>query len=394
LYNFKTTKRIDDGIQRLDEIRAELDSREPGPDAWQARMRRDFEAEAIAGSLALARVTVSVDDARRVLVGDRPTSVGVEAAELVAGFAAGMRLALKAAEARDFHWNSELLCSVHKHVLAESAEQGAGHLRDNQEWVTNRWKGIDVYLPPAADVVPGLLGETMAWLDSADIPAPIAASLAHVSIAGIHPFADGNGRAARIMAATAMHGGGYCHPLFASLDAWWGRHADAHHHAFDCLGTGWDPDTDVTTFIEAHVKAQVAHAEVLSARTIAEQALWVVLRYTAVEDLSLNERATNALYDAFFARDVTNRYYCGLTGVTEEMASVDLAKLLASGLIMTRGAGAAARYIASPTLFECTIHNAGLDPKWLLPSGSAGKRRDAVLSALASGGETTADVRG
>ena len=53
----------------------------------------------------------------------------------------------------------------------------------------------------------------------------------------------------------------------------------------------------------------------------------------AVRDMGLNERATHALYDAFFAREVTNRYYRGMADVSEVTASHDLAKLVASGAL-------------------------------------------------------------
>ena len=49
--------------------------------------------------------------------------------------------------------------------------------------------------------------------------------------------------------------------------------------------------------------------------------------------MGLNERATHALYDAFFAREVTNRYYRGMADVSEVTASHDLAKLVASGAL-------------------------------------------------------------
>ena len=52
-----------------------------------------------------------------------------------------------------------------------------------------------------------------------------------------------------------------------------------------------------------------------------------------VIDMGLNERTTHALYDAFFAREITNRYYRGMADVSEVTASHDLGKLVAAGVL-------------------------------------------------------------
>jgi Fic family protein len=45
-----------------------------------------------------------------------------------------------------------------------------------------------------------------------------------VAVAAIHPFRDGNGRVARVVASLAMYRGGFNLPEFTSLEEWWGRH--------------------------------------------------------------------------------------------------------------------------------------------------------------------------
>ena len=59
-------------------------------------------------------------------------------------------------------------------------------------------------------------------------------------MAAIHPFADGNGRTARIVASLVMYRGGFRHPQFTSLEEWWGQLSDDYYEAFACLGPRWD----------------------------------------------------------------------------------------------------------------------------------------------------------
>ena len=383
MYRYEITESVDSGIRRIEELRIRLDAQGPLPRIWLGRTRRDLEAEAIAASTIMEGVAVTVDEARRILAGDKPAGVSAGDARLVDGYRDAMRFVLARADADAFAWQSELLLSLHHLAIGGSHAQGAGRLRETQNWLTNKASGQQVYLPPPAGEVPALVDGLMTWLQSADEPGPVVSARVHVSVAGIHPFADGNGRTARIVSSLAMYRAGYRLPQFTSLEEWWGRHIDDYYRAFDCLGTEWVADADVTPFIEAHVRAQVAQVEALSLRNTTERALWTVLQDTAVVDMGLNERATHALYDAFFAREVTNRYYRGMADVSEVTASHDLAKLVASGALKARGAGRSAHYVAAPALYELVVKNAELDPRWLGTPGDSAAQRDAVLTGLA-----------
>jgi len=384
MYRYDMTEAVASGIRRIEQLRARLDAQGPLPRIWLGRTRRDLEAEAIAASTIMEGVAVTVDEARRILAGDKPTGVSASDIDLVDGYRDAMRFVLARADAGAFQWQSELLLSLHHLVLGGSYAKGAGRFRESQNWLTNRASGAQVYLPPPAEKVPSLVDDLMMWLQESDEPGPVTAALAHVSVAGIHPFSDGNGRTARIVASLSMYRAGYRSPQFTSLEEWWGRHVEDYYAAFDCLGTEWAPDADVTPFLETHVRAQVAQVEALSLRNTTERALWTVLQDAAVSDMGMNERATHALYDAFFAREVTNRYYRGMADVSEVTASHDLAKLVASGALQARGAGRSARYVAAPALYELVVRNAELDPRWLGAPGDNVAQRDAVLTGLAN----------
>jgi DNA-binding transcriptional ArsR family regulator len=144
------------------------------------------------------------------------------------------------------------------------------------------------------------------------------------------------------------------------------------------------PHADVTPFVEAHVRAQVSQVEALSLRNTTERALWTILRDAAVHDLRMNERATHALYDAFFAREVTNRYYRSMADVSEVTASHDLGKLVAAGMLEAKGAGRSAHYIAKSGLYELIAEAAKVDSRWLDQSAELPIQRDAVLAGLAT----------
>jgi len=384
VFGFALTAATSDALARIEELRARLDAQGPLPRTWKGRTRRDLEAEATAASTMLEGVPVTVDEARRILAGDRPAGVADADADLVRGYRDAMHLVLARADAESFGWHAELISAIHHRVLAGAYSRGAGRFRTGQNWLTNSASGDRVYLPPTADVVPRAIAEVCTWMDEAAEPAALKAAIVHVSLAGIHPFVDGNGRTARIAASLAMYRGGYRLPQFTSLEEWWGRHPDEYYRAFDCLGSTWAPDADVTPFVEAHVVAQATQVEALSLRNATERALWTVLEDVAVHDLGLAERATHALYDAFFARDVTNRFYRGTAGVSGVTASHDLGKMVAAGLLCGRGAGRSAHYVATPELYRRVVQGAELDAHWWAAEASAEDARDLALAGLAA----------
>ena len=267
---------------------------------------------------------------------------------------------------------------THRDLAAE-----AGRTRRIQNWLTNRQTGQQVYLPPSPEDVPGLVDELCEWLSRmADASAPVISALAHIRLAGIHPFRDGNGRTARIAASLAMFRGGFQAPQFRSLEEWWGRHPEDYYAAFECLGDEFEESIDVTAFLVAHVSAQATQAEALSLRNATERALWVVLEDIAVHTLHLQERATHALYDALFGRVLTNRYYRGVADVSDVTAMQDLRRLVAAGLLEPRGGGRTSHYVGTDQLIATVAREVGIEFA-RLPASDYCDRSNALIAALA-----------
>lgn len=384
MYKYRVTKSIHAAAKRLHELRKRLDRRGPLPRVWLGRTRRDLEAEAIAASTSMEGIAVTVEEVRRILVGEKPKEVSPEDRDLVLGYQSAMEYVLRRADDPGFTWQRELVLGLHDRVLAGNYARGAGRFRETQNRVVRASEDRVVYLPPPPDEVPGLVEEMCTWgQDHADLDPPVLAALLHVRTAGIHPFSDGNGRTARVLASLAMYRGDFRLPEFTSLEEWWGRHLPDYYAAFDCLGEEWNPDADVTSFIEAHVTAQVNQVEALSLRQETERALWTVLEDVAAE-LGMDRRAANALYDTFLGRSVSNEYYRRLTDIHVNTATNDLKRLAASGLLEGSGYGRARAYHATTRLYEAVARAAGLAAAEALdPSLPAEQMRRLIVSELA-----------
>ncbi|HEY3318167.1 MAG TPA: Fic family protein [Coriobacteriia bacterium] len=384
MFPFIMTDEIDRDLRRLEDLRARPDARGPLPRKWVGRMRRELEAEAVAASTSMEGVAVTVDEVRRILAGEKPREVSAEDAGLVRGYADAMRYVLLRADDPNFHWHPELFLAIHSRVLADSYVNEAGRFRSIQNRLTDRRTGRQVFVPPPPEVVPRLVADLAEWLEaSAEVATPVRAALAHVRLAAIHPFRDGNGRTARILASLVMYRGGFKAREFTSLEEWWGAHLADYYTAFDCLGEAWDPEADVTPFVAAHVRGQVTQVEALSLRQAVEQGIWTVLQDIATEDLGADPRVANALYDAFFGREVTNRYYRELADVETVTASHDLRRLLASGLVVATGKGRSSAYRGSAELGRRVAEAAGVaDSRFFDAGASLDRQREEIVLAL------------
>jgi Fic family protein len=361
MYAWTMTSDIERDSARLQELRGKLDIGTL-PRRWAGRLRRELEAESTAASTSMEGVPVTVEEVRRILAGDVPPAVSADDARLVEGYRDAISFVLRRADDPGFEWQAELILGIHDRVLGGSYAAGAGRFRQGQVVLAIAGEGRHVYAPPAAELVPGLVAELASYAQeqSCEIPAPVLAALVHVRLAGIHPFSDGNGRTARVLASLAMYRCGYTRPEFTSLEEWWGAHKADYYRAFECLGSAWDDCADVTPFVEAHVHAQCEQVEALSLREAAERALWQTLEDIVTEDLRLPPRVAEALYDAFFGRPVTNRYYRSLADVSVATATNDLARLEASGLTRATGAGRSAAYTGTELLISRTAEASNL----------------------------------
>ena len=383
MYFYRMTESIEADLARLGELKARLDSRAALPRIWLGRTRRDLEVEAVAASTSMEGVPVTVDEVRRILAGDRPSSVAPADAALVAGYRDAMKFVLNRADDPGFAWQTELIAGIHYRVMGEDYSLGAGRFRQVQNRVVNVVDRRQLFLPPPAAEVPGLIAELATWAeDQNDTPAPLVAAMVHCRLAGIHPFADGNGRTARILASLAMYRGGYRSPEFTSLEEWWGGHMADYYGAFACLGPEWADTVDVTSFVEAHVRAQVRQVEALSLRQATERILWIVLEDLTESAVGGNSRMAHALYDAFFGREVTNRMYRDLADVSVATAVNDLSRLESSRLLRGVGAGRGRRYVAGSELAAQIAAAAGMSSV-ADKEGPLEAQREAILTALA-----------
>ena len=132
--------------------------------------------------------------------------------------------------------------------------------RDGQNVIKYSLSGSIIYLPPEAQDVPALMQEMTAWINAAEreqIPSVISAALAHYQFVTIHPYYDGNGRTARLLATFILHRSGYGLSGLFSLEEYHSKDLDAYYRALDIGGHHnyymGRADADLTDWLEYFV---------------------------------------------------------------------------------------------------------------------------------------------
>ncbi|MGB9803114.1 Fic family protein [Desulfofundulus sp.] len=127
----------------------------------------------------------------------------------------------------------ELIWKLHAVVMRGRRAKPTPY-RDGQNVIRDAATGAIAYLPPEAKDVPVLMSEMIAWIRKAEkenLPVPLIAALVHYQFVTIHPFYDGNGRTARLLATFILHKGGYGLNGFFSLEEQHARDLGAYYRA-------------------------------------------------------------------------------------------------------------------------------------------------------------------
>ncbi|MGH9319465.1 MAG: hypothetical protein ACRD3V_06200, partial [Vicinamibacteria bacterium] len=123
LLPYTVTDSIAKLTEELDAWKNQLDVRVL-PRAWEGRLRRDLEAEAVAASTRMEGVNVTVEEVRRILAGDQPTNVEPEDRRLVEGYRDAMSFVLRQADDLAFSWDEGLIVGLHDRAMAGRNDLG------------------------------------------------------------------------------------------------------------------------------------------------------------------------------------------------------------------------------------------------------------------------------
>lgn len=334
------TPAIARGLMAIEAARAVVE-RAPLPPLAEAELRRRARIRSTHYSTRIEGNRLTLAEAESVIAGSQTVFRGRErdVREVQNYWNALLRVEEWAAQKTPL--TEELIRRLHALVEPGPRSRPTPY-RDGQNVIREAASGAIIYLPPEAADVPGLMAGLVAWIQRAEregLPAPLIAALAHYQFVTIHPYFDGNGRTARLLATYILHRGGYgLHGFFSleehharDLAGYYGSLATHPHHNY----YAGRAETDLTAWLEyfigtlAHVFT-AAQAEAERYRGQPEDGEPAAPE--ALRRLDHRARAVLALFAG--AETITTAQVAGSLGLSERTARLLLRGYVADGWLL------------------------------------------------------------
>lgn len=324
------------------------------PDGWQNLLTRNTFARSIQGSLVLEGFDVSVDDSIAAADRDQPFESSAEAWDAVMGYRMAMACVQQLAGDPFFAFSTDWVRSLHFMMLHHELNKNPGRWRAGNTVVRGEDKLEVLYEGPDARLVPELMEELTNHLEDAfaagETHPLVLAAMAHLNLAMIHPFTDGNGRVARSLQALVLARAGGLAAESWSIEEFLGRNMKEYFRVLaETGGRRWNPERDATDWVRFILKAHKKQTATLLRDASEYERLWGILE-TQARNLALPSRLALALVDASVGHAVRNSSYRTIADVSDQVASRDLAAAVKVGLLDAEGDRRGRVYIASEEL--------------------------------------------
>lgn len=345
------TEQDEQVIARIERFREALRHQLPDQRRWVVLLRRVMLARAIRGSNSIEGYNVSLDDAAAAIAGEEPLDAEDVAWMAVVGYRDAMTYVLQLADDAHFTYDESLIRSLHYMMIGYALDKSPGRWRPGPVYVHDESTGDIVYTGPDAIEVPDLMHELVEYLRNKDREHPmIRAAMAHLNLAMIHPFRDGNGRMARCVQTMVLAREGIVASPFSSIEEYLGSNDEPYYRVLAEVGQGsWHPERDAKPWIKFVLTAHYRQAQQMLRRAEEAERRWTVLE-AEVARLRLPERVMAALFNGALGFRLRNSTYRELADVSESIAGRDLKALVQAGLLEPKGEHRARHYVAASRL--------------------------------------------
>ncbi len=169
-----------------------------------------------------------------------------------------------------------------------------------------------VYMPPETQDVPLLMHDLVVWINKANqeyLPCPLRAAIAHYQFATIHPYYDGNGRTARLLATLILHQGGYDLKGLYSLEEYYAKDLGTYYQALT-IGPSHNyymgrAEADITSWLEYFCAGMLESFEKVKNQALKAQGRGSVDTSETLKYLDVRQRK---VLSVFYHREVITSY--------------------------------------------------------------------------------------
>jgi Fic family protein len=188
-----------------------------------------------------------------------------------------------------------------------------------------------------------LIEDFLEWFNSPiidELNSVIVAGLIHYELVRIHPFIDGNGRTARIMATMLLYKRGFDLKRFFALDDYYDH--DRNNY-FDALQTVDQNTLDITEWPEYFTDGVA-----ISIKTVKERVIGLSKNIKVLKEkgqIALNNRQMQIIEFIINEGKITNRDVRKMFNLSNRAALDEISKLVELEVLKQEGEGRSVHYI-------------------------------------------------
>ena len=244
-------------------------------------------------------------------------------------------------------FSAALLLKVHKDLVRQALTNSAdeGTFRNRAVVIGHRdeeGRTFVTFRPPPASAVPDIVQSFVSWLNhpqTEQIHPVLVAGIAHYEFVRIHPFIDGNGRTACVLATLIFFARGFDTRRFFALDDYYDSDRLAYYDALKSV----NPKTlDLTCWLEYFCEG-VAFT-ISRVREKIELLSGGRYRGQTEPQISLTKRQTDIVETTGRLGKITSREMQTMFKISAQAVHKEIKKLLDQKVVRLVGKGRAAHY--------------------------------------------------
>ncbi len=341
--NYTITNKILTQIAKI-EAAEEVIKNSPLLPLWEKQFKQDAIIRAAHHGTHIEGNRLKKDEAEDVLLGKavigRPRDI-----QEVINYRKVIELIDEEAERKIEKITEQLIKKIHRIIVYKILDENlAGEYRIKQVVVKNSQTGEITFRPPSPLEVPFLMREFVYWLNSVgnnQLHPVLKAGIAHHELVRIHPFIDGNGRVARVLATLILFLGGYDIRRFFSLEEYYDRDAAVYYENLQKASAG-----NLTAWLEYFCFGAAVEFEKIKQKILKLSKDLRLKQKIGGQPIFLNERQTKIVEYIQEVGYLQNRAFPSVfPEISEDTVLRDLKDLIKKGLVKKVGSTKASRYL-------------------------------------------------
>jgi len=237
------------------------------------------------------------------------------------------------------------ILDIHSMVTKDTLDNpgDCGVYRNRYVVVANRLTGEVFFKPPKNEDVPGLIKDLVKWINSEgakELDPIIEAGMVHYEFVRIHPFVDGNGRTARVLATLILYLRGFDSKQFFCLDDYYDSDRQSYYRVLQSV----DQETlDLTKWLEYFIEGVNVSIEVVKKRVIMLSS--ERLRKAKRGQIALTGRQMQIVEHINLNGKITNREVRNMFKLSNRAALDEINKLIELQVLESKGKGRGLHYV-------------------------------------------------